>query len=94
VFGGFLLAVAGEDAHPAWDPSARCSSPSPRPGKGSQFAKGHKKLIESFAWLGHPAVAAVVAIIGVDIIFALDSIPASLAISKSAPVIIAATSSP
>ncbi|MEK7388778.1 MAG: DUF885 family protein [Elusimicrobiota bacterium] len=83
VFGAFLLLVALKMLKPEWDLvgglTARVKAAfKPREARA---AKG---------WFANPFFAGLLAVIGYDAIFALDSVPAALAISSSVFIIISA----
>jgi tellurite resistance protein TerC len=83
-FGAFLLATAVKMLKPEWDLIGLVLKPFGKLFKrrGSAGAKPAVRL--------SPTVKVVLAIVGINVVFALDSVPAALAISKNAFVIIAA----
>lgn len=85
-FGAFLLVVAAKMFHPkldaiGWAVGRIKAAFAPKEPRVSKERKG---------FLANPFVWGVLAVIGYDIIFALDSVPVALAISKSVFIIVAA----
>lgn len=87
VFGAFLLTVAVKMLKPEWDVVGRLvglvkSALKPRAGRAAARAKT--------GFTANPFIMGLLAVIGYDMVFALDSVPAALAISSSVFVIAAA----
>jgi TerC family integral membrane protein len=89
VFGAFLATVAVKMIKPQWDllgwAVKKTGLGLKKAGARLGFGKSGKP-----SWLKNPLVYGLLAVIGYDVIFALDSVPAALAISTSVFVIISA----
>ncbi len=92
VFGAFLLTVAIKMLKPEWDligaivDAVKTRIKAAVPARPA--AKAEPKVKKGF--FANPFVWGLIAVVGYDAIFALDSVPAALAISKSVFIIIAA----
>ena len=82
-FGAFLLATALKMLKPEWDLVGALVKPLAR------LFKRKDGAAPRLPWLS-PVLKVTLAVVGIDALFALDSVPAALAISKSAFVIVAA----